>query len=952
MSSIFFFIPFFLIVSIGIYQQSFAVETIIGEDYFDVKNLDGSHTWSSHEPYVSDGNQWVPFIQNGNEVITAHGNILINTDGSFTWADKGITDTIIAKYADVSNLNSWTYPNTLNNGTPDISWNGTALISSKVKAGVGQLDYKYVSIGSSWKTQLEATNLSALTTKAFGFDEIFDINKDTLKFGNQTVNLDNYNNTTFGKQWIDNHESKVIDLLNGINYDFDIAFDSLYSITVYDTGVNSSRLVFDYRTATPLLPGQTLILDPTFTSAVPSSEGRVYTNDIALGTCGTTYQAGDGTLNVKRPSTIAVDNCQVVYFNFDVSGIAFSSITVQSATIEYDITNSGSPVNCDWKHLAFTGGNNNATLQALVFDTVNATDILQNDATCTTGVADGYVDTFDTGGYASLIAGDVSGDDIVSLGIFFTDPNRDGTNRNITFRNSDAILSITYLPPPPYAVTDLTNSTTPTSSTITLDWTEPYAGGGGQQIIGYQINMTTPQTSSPLVFVNDTGNTYTNYNFTGLFFDTDYSVRVAPWTNVTSDHPLTNATGNVFNFTTAAGATYSSLAPTSLIVYNHNSSPSILDLEWVAPLMDNINGYRIAREAPVGGGFSTIVGNTTNSNAYYNNTGLSVNTYYNYKVYALNGTGITGASNTYSLTTYHLPDAVDDLSADASDLLSIVLSWTQPTTLYGYLLGYQINYTTPQSSDPVTVITENTGSSDVEYEIVGLSESEGYSFRVAAVTIHGKNVTGANVANATAFNSFTVGSISITPSTNDIELPISFAVHEIDSDTSDVVVTYDSSYELACDFDYAILGANTTYTGLTENAISGTEVYSNFTVNGINNDIIDIHCWDVLDDTTTGDTRIGQSNVPMFDQVTDFQDGLFGTTGKFGSLDLMTLIIVIISMIAFNRTHPYVGIIVMFAMMAVMGYYGLVQPVTIASGLIILIVALAIAYGRREQEID
>ena len=159
-----------------------------GYDYFDSVNPDGSHSWSTHDPYLFDGSNWVPFIQNGNTIYTGHGNVTANGN-SFTWSD-GITDTIIAKYADVSNLNSWTYPNTLNNDIPDISWDGNAITISKVKAGVGQLDYKYVNQNGKWKTQLEATNLSGLTSKAFGFDEIIDINSDTITFGNSIVNLE------------------------------------------------------------------------------------------------------------------------------------------------------------------------------------------------------------------------------------------------------------------------------------------------------------------------------------------------------------------------------------------------------------------------------------------------------------------------------------------------------------------------------------------------------------------------------------------------------------------------------------------------------------------------------------------------------------------------------------------------------------------------------------------
>jgi hypothetical protein len=117
-----------------------------------------------------------------------------------------------------------------------------------------------------------------------------------------------------------------------------------------------------------------------------------------------------------------------------------------------------------------------------------------------------------------------------------------------TFTTSGT-FEVTDIVNPPDAVTDLT-STAIGTSTVDFDWTAPSAGGGGQFIIGYQINVTNPQTSNPLVFVNDTGSTDSDYQAIGLTPGTLYSARVSAWTNVTGGHPLNNATGNVYNFTT------------------------------------------------------------------------------------------------------------------------------------------------------------------------------------------------------------------------------------------------------------------------------------------------------------------------------------------------------------------------------------------------------------------
>ena len=227
-----------------------------GDTYQDIDYNNGTHKWTGGlVPYIFDGNSYQPFIFTDlglKQVETGHGSVQLGNDGIYNFYQHGVinstelfTDRIVAKYADVSNLNSWTYLTTLNNDSPDISWNGNDLVSSKLQSGVGQLDYKYILNDGKWKTQLEATNLSALNTKAFGFDQIIDLNSDTISFGGVTRNLDNFDGVTFNKQFLTDNQGKVLDFLNGVNFDFDLGFENLYSVTVYDTGVNSSQLVFD-----------------------------------------------------------------------------------------------------------------------------------------------------------------------------------------------------------------------------------------------------------------------------------------------------------------------------------------------------------------------------------------------------------------------------------------------------------------------------------------------------------------------------------------------------------------------------------------------------------------------------------------------------------------------------------------------------------------------------------
>lgn len=103
-------------------------------------------------------------------------------------------------------------------------------------------------------------------------------------------------------------------------------------------------------------------------------------------------------------------------------------------------------------------------------------------------------------------------------------------------------------------------------------------------------------------------------------------------------------------FSTVTGGRTAS-APRELSVIG--ASDSFVELEWLGPLdpgSSSASGYKIERESPVGGGFSTLV--TTSSPAqYYKDTTVSSGTQYNYRVSIVNDAGIGATSNEASITT-------------------------------------------------------------------------------------------------------------------------------------------------------------------------------------------------------------------------------------------------------------------------------------------------------------
>jgi hypothetical protein len=503
------------------------------------------------------------------------------------------------------------------------------------------------------------------------------------------------------------------------------------------------------------------------------------------------------------------------------------------------------------------------------------------------------------------------------------------------------IVIIRYAPPPaPDAITDLTY-TNLSSSGLDLIWTEPGLNTGN--VTNYMVNSTSPH-SSTTNFLSNSTNLY--YNVTGLNWGTDYSF---------SSSVLTeggyNFTGNVINITTSSPL-ITGVAPTGLTVNDGDHSVNtILNLEWVAGLMDNINGFRIFFETPIGNGFTTLTSNTTTTTLYYNDTGLSPGVFYNYKLAAMNSSGISENSTAYAQTPHKLPNSVTDLTITPNTLLQFLGSWSAPT-LYGTLNGYQINATTPSTDDPQTIYTSlNPG---VTATISGLNPTVEYSFRVSANTYHGTNVTAGNIINSTASSEIALGDLNFDPGVNPDVEPIWYENYVVDSTTNNVQVRYSSALTVDCTITERIANNVNTYTGLSETAATGY-VYHNFTVTNSGNDVLDWDCYDQTDSTINGQYALTQDqaasgvggfgNVPLFSLMGNFTGGLYGTEGSFAGIDLITLFIVIISMLGFNKKNPALGVGVMATLLGAAWYYELIPWTSGVLGGIAVVLVLAIGQG-------
>jgi len=290
--------------------------------------------------------------------------------------------------------------------------------------------------------------------------------------------------------------------------------------------------------------------------------------------------------------------------------------------------------------------------------------------------------------------------------------------------------------------------------------------------------------------------------------------------------------------------------------------------------------------------------------------------------------GMAELEVTYSSTG---PNAVTDLTVIGNTGTTITLDWSEPGLNGGILSGYQINNTTP-FGQPMTVLTNNTNSSSSTAVISGLTSVTQYSFRVSAWTNNGNNATG-NIVNVTTLTDIAVGSVNVG-GTNPNIIPIMFNRQDINNTALFLNVTYSNTFHLACDFHYKFVQTNRTYTNLSNVTVDSGRVRSDFQFNGVNNEIIDVFCWNdnaggfnstSVNSTNSGRYLITQSDFILLQQIANFRSGVYGTSGQFGVVDFVTLAVIIFSLVGINRVNESVGGFFVVGIVGVAWFFGIVD---------------------------
>jgi len=469
-----------------------------------------------------------------------------------------LTDSITGKYATYGTDN-WFKLNQINDAVCVSSYSGdgnTIEVIAEKSSSVGVMQYVYIYNGINWKTELRVTNTSGLNDKKFGFDQTIDLNRDSINYGGSQRNLDNFDGITFDRTWLENNESKIIKLLNGKNFDFDIGFDNLYSVTVFDTGIESSKLVFDFTyNSGIILDGETLIIDPTY-AQTESSDGSINSGGASGAACPSAVASQDTSsrLLMRGTGDSSIASCEGSFVQFDTSSITPGS-TYSSGDISWDM--GAAPVVTNTCGLRFLDLDTTTAANQDIYDNIvlstgsDYTDLAIGNTDCqSTGVK---TINFDAGDL-TVLEGDTDG--TLDLG-YRIEGSRTGSVQYTADNSFDSVtLTIEWTAPPPIPTPDKVDdliSTGETYGSVSLAWTEPPLNTGN--LTGYQINYTTPYGDPITIITNNTGTSTPSSLVSDLTLGTPYSFRVSAWTEGGN-----NATGNILNVTTVGGFEFGTAA--------------------------------------------------------------------------------------------------------------------------------------------------------------------------------------------------------------------------------------------------------------------------------------------------------------------------------------------------------------------------------------------------------
>jgi hypothetical protein len=365
----------------------------------------------------------------------------------------------------------------------------------------------------------------------------------------------------------------------------------------------------------------------------------------------------------------------------------------------------------------------------------------------------------------------------------------------------------------------------------------------------------------------------------------------------------------------------------------------------------SITGYTIERAT--GSTFFTLFNNTGDLDVFFYDNTVSLGIFYKYQVAAWNDQGLGEYSNIQSIVTSDIvPDTFCDGVTAAFELQtqtvtadSVLICWDLFTTGIS-IDSYMINYTSPWA-EPLSILVADTGTNATRsYLVEHLQPNTQYSFMVKAI---GEESLTNRLDVLTLGSEFDIGSFTINTASNPDALPFFFTKTLLNSTQTQLDVDFDNSLlNVTCDLRFQFAQTNQTFTNVNEVSAVVTDSHNrtSYLFNDIQNDVVTVFCYE---DESEGTYIITQETFPLLEQMGNFRNGTYGTSGQFGAFDLITLFAILLSMIAFNRVNAGAGAIFTVIMIGALATLGIIQWPTIVLSAIALIVLLAVITHSRDD---
>ena len=270
------------------------------------------------------------------------------------------------------------------------------------------------------------------------------------------------------------------------------------------------------------------------------------------------------------------------------------------------------------------------------------------------------------------------------------------------------------------------------------------------------------------------------------------------------------------------------------------------------------------------------------------------------------------------------------------------------------IAGYNPQYITVGSGYTELGATANDGST-VTIDSSSFVDSIGsYSIYYDSSNVYGNAVQKIRTVTVYSTGNFTVGNLSISE-VNPLRIsPISFDRKDIEHENQDInnsvliTIEYPASFDLDCNVKNKFAHTNQNYTDITGQTISTYTKQATFSFTNFSNEVITMYCYDSI--TGEGSTYvIANNDFPMLEVFDNFRGGTFGTSGKIGELDFITLMIIIVSMIGFNRKSPVVGVIINAMVIGAAVFLQIIQFETVMISAMATVVMFVIFAGRNKS---